>query len=108
MKHFLYIKLWYTNQCKNSDESWYFNTDQPQGDSNLVTKKIFLIWYSENWKFALKWQHTEPHLKKILQSFAVNIFEILIYINLKATVDKPEGDSDLITKNLLLSQYREN
>ena len=56
----------------------------------------------------------DPHIKLFIQPLAIDSFEILIYINLKATVDKytsidkPEGDSDLITKNLLLSQYREN
>ena len=63
-------------------------------------------------KICIKWQHTHPHLKKLIQPLTVDSFEILIYINLKATVNrysniaKPKGDSDSVTKDLFLSQYQ--
>ena len=34
----IYVKL---------DESWYINTDEAKGDTDLITKKILLIWYSK-------------------------------------------------------------
>ena len=65
-------------------------------------------------KICIKCQHIHPHLQQLIQPLAVGSFEPSIYIKLKAAVyryakiDKPEDESDSVTKKLFSSRYPEN